>query len=107
MWASCEVTKTEKSLTWQVSEGYIAHNIYVYLHVCHCVLCVGSVWVLQCTLICLYMVLYNVLFLQSMFTQGIVMILQSVASGKALCINNGEVSGKGIRDGFCKRRVYY
>ena len=30
------------------------------------------------------------------------MILQSVASGSTLCINDGEVSGKGIRDSYCK-----
>ena len=44
----------------------------------------------------------NVVPLQSMFTQGGVMILQSVASGSTLCINDGEVSGKGIRDSYCK-----
>ena len=47
----------------------------------------------------------NVVPLQSMFTQGSVMILQSVASGSTLCINDGEVSGKGIRNSHCKRAV--
>ena len=43
--------------------------------------------------------------LQSMFTQGSVMILQSVASGSKLSIDDGEVSGKGIRNSYCKWAV--
>ena len=39
---------------------------------------------------------------QSMFTQGGVIVLQSVASGSTLCIYDGQVSGKGIRDAYCK-----
>ena len=34
------------------------------------------------------------------------MLLQSVASGKGLCINGGIVSGDGIRDLHCKAFVY-
>ena len=29
-------------------------------------------------------------------------MLQSVASGSTLCIYDGQVSGKGIRDAYCK-----
>ena len=34
------------------------------------------------------------------------MVLQSVASGSTLCIYDGQVSGKGIRDSYCKEIVY-
>ena len=33
------------------------------------------------------------------------MVLQSVASGSTLCIYEGQVSGKGIRDSHCERRT--
>lgn len=41
---------------------------------------------------------------QSLFVQGGVIVLQSVTSGRTLCIYDGRVSGKGIRDAYCKER---
>ena len=39
---------------------------------------------------------------QEMFQDGVVVVLQSVASRHTLCVSGGEISGKGIRDAFCK-----
>ena len=35
------------------------------------------------------------------------MVLQSVASGSTLCIYEGQVSGKGIRDSHCKATEHH
>ena len=56
-------------------------------------------------LISVYPSVLCTLSLQSMFTQGTVMTLQSLASGTVLCVDNGEVSGKEIKDGCCKATV--
>ena len=39
-----------------------------------------------------------------MFQEGAVVVLQSVASRHALCVSGGDITGKGIRDAFCKSK---
>ncbi len=44
--------------------------------------------------------------MQSMFSQGNVVILQSKVSGKSLRINNGDVDGLGARGTLAQFRVH-
>ena len=40
--------------------------------------------------------------LQTLFSQGNVVLLQSLASGRGLTVSEGRLSGRGIRDAHCK-----